>query len=52
MKDELNRSHNAGGVVYVLKSELSTSTRQYSWAGKTLDRVSSSMFYTCDVDRT
>ena len=29
MKDELNCSHNGGGVVYVLKSELSYSTRQY-----------------------
>ena len=29
MKDELNRSYNGGGVVYLLQSELSTSTRQY-----------------------
>ena len=30
IKDELNCSYNGGGVVYVLKSELSRSTRQYS----------------------
>ena len=29
MKDELNRSYNGGGVVYVLKSELSRSSLQY-----------------------
>ena len=29
MKDELNRSHNGEGIVYLLKSELSVSTRQY-----------------------
>ena len=26
MKDEQNRSHNGGGVVYLLQSDLSTST--------------------------
>ena len=30
MKDELNRSHNDGGVVYLLQSELSYSTGQYT----------------------
>ena len=29
MKDELNFSYNGGGVVYVLKSELSRSSMQY-----------------------
>ena len=29
LKYELNRSYNGGGVVYVLKSELSRSTGQY-----------------------
>ena len=29
MKDELNRSYNGGGAVYLLQSELSISTRQY-----------------------
>ena len=29
MKDELNRSYNGGGVVYLLKSELSRSAIQY-----------------------
>ena len=29
MKDELNRSYNGGGVVYVLKSALSRSSIQY-----------------------
>ena len=29
MKDELNHSYIGGGVVYLLQSELSTSTRQY-----------------------
>ena len=31
MKDELNRLHNGGGVVYVLQSELSRSLIQYSF---------------------
>ena len=30
MKDELNRSYNSGGVVYVLKSALSRSAIQYT----------------------
>ena len=29
MKDELNRPHNGEGVVHLLQSELSYSTRQY-----------------------
>ena len=29
LKDELNFYHNGGGVVYVLQSEISYSTRQY-----------------------
>ena len=29
MKDELNHSYNGGGVVYVLKSELSRSSLHY-----------------------
>ena len=31
MKDELNRSYIGGGVVYVLKSELSRSSLQYQY---------------------
>ena len=30
MKDDLNHSYNGGAVVYLLQSELSTSTLQYS----------------------
>ena len=30
MKNELNHSYNGGGIVYLLQSELSTSTRQYA----------------------
>ena len=33
MKDEINCSYNGGGVVYLLQSELSTSTRQYVRTG-------------------
>ena len=33
MKDELNRSYNGGGVVYLLQSELSNSTLQYPSVG-------------------
>ena len=29
MKDEISRSYNGVGLVYLLQSELSTSTRQY-----------------------
>ena len=32
LKDELNLFHNGGGVVYLLQSELSYSTRQYPFA--------------------
>ena len=30
LKDELNRTHNGGGVLYLLQSELSYSTMQYT----------------------
>ena len=33
MKDELNRSYNGGGVVYLLQSELSNSTLHYPLVG-------------------
>ena len=29
-----------------------TAVPPYRWVGKTLDIVASSMFYTCDIDKT